>query len=326
MIENKKTAEPWYLFLDDIRHPWDCIPYMTNPGIYAKLEWIIVKNYDQFIAKIEERGLPSMISFDHDLSDIDYYPEWLKIPNFEDYSVSSDGRVKRDRISKGTSGGELSIAHNKKTGTCMIILTKSGKKYHKSIHRLVAEAYIPNPENKPEVNHKDGNRSNNLVTNLEWNTGSENIKHSHINLDRNFTAYGSNHANSKSVTQYSLDGFILGVYGSTAEAERHLGIPYTNIAKCARGNRNSAGGFIWKYENKLATVSEKIKHLERSEYVHNPPRREKTGYDCAKWLVDYCMDNGLKLPEFEVHSMNPAGGENIRMYLENFKKHQENNN
>jgi hypothetical protein len=50
--------------------------------------------------------------------------------------------------------------------------------------------------------------------------------------------------------------------------------------------------------------------------------KEKTGYCCAKWLVNYCMDRELKLPEFEVHSMNPAGGENIKKYLENFRKHQ----
>lgn len=49
---------------------------------------------------------------------------------------------------------------------------------------------------------------------------------------------------------------------------------------------------------------------------------EKTGMDCAKWLVDFCMDNDLKLPEYFVHSMNPAGGDNIKAYLENYKKHE----
>jgi hypothetical protein len=317
--------DTYNLFLDDIRHPYDCIIYMSSPGIYSKYDWETVRNHDEFVAFITKNGLPDLISFDHDLSDIDYYPEWLKIVNFDDYSISSDGRVRRDVISRGTSGGELKISHNKKTGTCQVQLTKNGVHYHKSVHRLVAEAYIPNPDNKPEVNHKDGNRSNNFVTNLEWNTGSENIKHSHDNLVRNFTAYGTNHTNSKSVTQYSLDGFILDVYGSTAEAERHLGIPYTNIAKCARGDRNSAGGFIWKYEGKLATVGEKIKHLERSEYVHNPPEREKTGMDCAKWLVDYCMDNKKELPDFVVHSMNPAGAENIKQLLTQFKEFQHKN-
>jgi hypothetical protein len=314
------------LFLDDVRHPYDCISYMKgNEGIYSKWEWVIVKNYEEFISAITERGIPEFISFDHDLSDIDYYPEWMKVVGFGDYSVSRDGRVRRDSISRGTSGGEISVQYNKKTGTCFVILTSGGKHHHRSIHRLVAESYIANSDNKPEVNHKDGNRSNNFVTNLEWNTGSENIKHSHDNLNRNFTAYGSNHANSKSVTQYSLDGFVLNVYGSTAEAERHLGIHYANIAKCARGDRNSAGGFIWRYEDKLSTVSEKTKHLERSEYVHNPPKMEKTGMDCAKWLVDYCIDNKKELPDYVVHSMNPAGRENIKSLLDQFKEFQHKN-
>ena len=311
------------LFLDDVRNPKDCCQYMPDAKFYFNSEFVIVRNYDEFVNFIRKNGLPNIISFDHDLSDMDYYPEWLKIPNFEDYSISSDGRVRRDVVSRGTSGGDLKISHNKKTGTCQVQLTKDGVHYHKSIHRLVAEAYIPNLENKPEVNHKDGNRSNNFVTNLEWNTGSENIKHSHDNLNRNFTAYGSNHANSKSVTQYSLDGFELDTYGSTAEAERHLNIPYTNIAKSARGNRNSAGGFIWKYENKLATVKEKTVYLERSEYTHNPQEREKTGMDCAKWLVDFCMDTKQDLPDYIIHSMNPAGGKNIFMYLDNYRKFQE---
>jgi len=311
------------LFLDDFRHPYDCVPYMPNREIYAKWKWEIVRNYDEFVEYITKNGLPTHVSFDHDLSDIHYYPEWVKINGFENYSISRDGRVRRDSVSRGTSGGELKIQHNKKTGTCEVQLTKDSKHYHKSIHRLVAEAYIKNPENKPEVNHIDGNRSNNLVTNLEWVTGSENIKHSHDNLKRSFTAYGSNHSNSKSVTQYSMDGFELNTYGSTSEAGRQLGIPYTNIAKCARGERTSAGDFIWKYEDKKPTIGEIIEHQPRGEYLHEPEGVEKTGLDCAKWLVDYCMDNNQKLPEYSVHSMNPAGGKNILEYLNNFKKFQE---
>lgn len=311
------------LFLDDFRIPEDCAKYMSNPEFYLNNKWVIVRDYDEFVKFIEKNGMPAVISFDHDLSDIDYYPEWKKIKNFDDYSVSPDGRVKRDSISQGTQGGEISIQHNKKTGTCFVIIYKDGQPQHKSIHRLVAEAYIPNPDNKPEINHIDGNRSNNFVTNLEWCTPSENIKHSHDQLDRNYTAYGSNNGNSKSVTQYSLNGLQLNVYGSTSEAERHLKIPYTNIAKCARGERKSAGGFIWRYEEKEATVKELTAHIEPSDYQYSPPIREKTGLDCAKWLVNLCMDNNLDLPDYIVHSMNPAGAKNIWEYLENYRKFRE---
>jgi len=129
------------LFLDDFRMPVDCSRYMPNPGIYNKLEWVIVRNYDEFIKFISKNGLPEMISFDHDLADEHY--------------------------------------------------------------------------------------SNDMYAGAE-------------------------------------------VY-----------------------NKN---------------------------YDHFT---EKTGYDCAKWLVEYCMDFDLDLPEYIVHSMNPAGGKNIWEYLENYRKFRE---
>jgi len=141
---NKMMENKWNLFLDDFRHPYDCIAYMQNKRIYSQLDWTIARNYKEFITLIEERGLPELISFDHDLAQEHYDP--IMYDGVEDYS-------------------------------------------------------------------------------------------------------------------------------------------------------------------KLYETFE-----------------EKTGFECAKWLVDYCMDNSLGLPEFEIHSMNPAGGENIRQYLLNFKKHQGSNN
>ena len=129
------------LFLDDFRVPVDASRYMPNPGIYTKLEWVIVRNYDEFVKFISKNGLPDMISFDHDLADEHY--------------------------------------------------------------------------------------SNDMYAGVE-------------------------------------------VY-----------------------NKN--------YDNFT----------------------EKTGYDCAKWLVDYCMDRDLDLPEYIVHSMNPAGGKNIWEYLEGYRKFRE---
>ena len=126
------------LFLDDFRHPYDCVPYMPNREIYGGWKWVIVRSYDEFVDYIEKHGLPGSISFDHDLAD-------------EHYDNSMYSGVD---------------AYNK------------------------------------------------------------------------------------------------------------------------------------MYE----------------EF------KEKTGLDCAKWLVDYCMNNDLDLPEYFVHSMNPAGGKNISSYLDNYKK------
>ena len=132
------------LFLDDFRHPYDCVAYMRDPIKYAKWNWVVVKNYEEFVKKIEEDGLPEFISFDHDLADEHY-----------DNSMYSG------------------------------------------------------------------------------------------------------------VDEYSK-----------------------------------------KYE-----------HF-----------KEKTGLDCAKWLTEHCMDTKQKLPDFEIHSMNPAGGENIKSLLLNFKKFQDHEN
>lgn len=83
ILEHKK----YNLFLDDFRHPYDCICYMDNKFIYSQFKWIIVKDYNQFVDKINELGLPELISFDHDLADEHYAPE----DRYDDYDVFSQG-------------------------------------------------------------------------------------------------------------------------------------------------------------------------------------------------------------------------------------------
>lgn len=315
------------IYLDDWRIPSLSWNDFRNP-VYNEKDWIVAKNYDEFIELIVykikiENSFPYLISFDHDLADFDAPEEWTKILDFEDYSVSSKGRIRRDIINKGTSGGILKQSFNKKTGGMQVTLTKNGIHYVKLVHRLVAIAFIPNPENKPEVNHKDGIRHNNREENLEWMTGSENVKHSHEYLNRNYSAYGQNHKNSVIVSQYDLNHEYINTYGGVNEAGRQLNITITNIAKCARGERANAGGFIWKYDNRDVTIIEEIEKLPEKEYVFTPYEfKEKTGMEAAKWLVEYCMDNNLNLNNTGIlgHSNNPSGKDNIVTLLNNFKK------
>ena len=96
---------------------------------------------------------------------------WKAVSGFEGYSVSSWGRVRNDL----TSDVLFQEKHNK--GYMRVDLWANGKRHHLKVHRLVAQAFVPNPYGKPQVNHKDGNNRNNSYTNLEWVTDEENKAH-----------------------------------------------------------------------------------------------------------------------------------------------------
>ena len=107
---------------------------------------------------------------------------WKDIKGYEGiYQVSNFGRIKSSYTKRILKGGK------NKAGYLLVGLYKQGVLSRKSIHRLVAEAFIPNPDNKPEVNHIDENKTNNMVSNLEWMTAKENINHGTRNERSNIT-------------------------------------------------------------------------------------------------------------------------------------------
>ena len=134
-------------------------------------------------------------------------------------------------------------------GYTKVKLSKDGKKYWSSVHRLVAKAFIPNPDNKPQVNHKDCNKLNNDISNLEWVTGRENIDHS-IKNGRQIAKKGKDSTCSKSVKQISKDGILLKVWGSINEVKRELGYNSFGIIKCCKKQKkyNTAYGYKWEYD------------------------------------------------------------------------------
>lgn len=135
-----------------------------------------------------------------------------------------------------------------------VTLYKNGKQKHYSIHRLVAQAFIQNSENKPQVNHKNGIKNDNRVDNLEWVTASENATHSYKEL-WNKSLFQKNHPhkwlvwkdhfNSKVIYQFSLDWTFIKKWFSIADIKRELWI--YNIPDCCRWKRKSSWWFIWKY-------------------------------------------------------------------------------
>lgn len=133
-------------------------------------------------------------------------------------------------------------------GYLYVTLFKNNKGKTCRIHRLVAEAFIPNPENLPTVNHKDQNKSNNCVDNLEWcnmvyqvNYGDRNNIVSKKLLNRK--------DQSKPVMQYTLDMEFVTEYPSIAEAERQTGINKSTIYYCLINKYKQAGGYIWRYKD-----------------------------------------------------------------------------
>jgi len=188
---------------------------------------------------------------------------WKDIDDyFGIYQVSSHGRIKSlGRLVKGPShiGGELYIKGKllkqvkRKDGYCGINLHRETVQNNFLVHRIVANAFIPNTENKPEVNHKNGIKTDNRVENLEWVTTSENLIHAHkIGIkhpNKNLLGKkGCEHPTSKIVIKYDLSGNFLEEFQSTHEASRLTGINRGSICQCSRGEYNSAGGYKWKYK------------------------------------------------------------------------------
>lgn len=159
------------------------------------------------------------------------------------YQVSTLGRVKRLWRSKERI---LKVVKDR-YGYFTVQLCKNGvRKWHK-VHRLVAEAFIPNPTNLPQVNHKNEIKTDNKAENLEWCDQAYNNSYGSRN-QRSIEAH-INGKKSKTVLQFDKQGNLIAEYPSTCEVERQLGFFQTNISQCCLGKYKTAYGYIWRYKN-----------------------------------------------------------------------------
>ena len=170
---------------------------------------------------------------------------WKDIKGYKGrYQISNKGRVK-SLPRKWRRKEQIMNFITDKDGYKLVGLRDgSGNQTQFRVHRLVCEAFHPNPDNKPEVNHIDEDKSNNQACNLEWSTRKENNNHG----TRNERAGKSiAKALSKQVAQYTLDGKLIKIWKSAREVERQLGFGHGHIGAAAKGNQKTCGGFVWKY-------------------------------------------------------------------------------
>ena len=174
--------------------------------------------------------------------------EWL-------YSITEDGMVwAYPKWKRNTKGMFLKPAINHK-GYKYVVLCDNAKRIGKTIHSLVAESYIPNPENKPQVNHINWIKKDNRVENLEWCTVSENIQHAiHVIWTMQTKVHRENASKrySKPVMQLTKEGLLCRIYKSLTEAHKITGLSIWNLSSTISGKQKTCGGYYWKFVNQTA--------------------------------------------------------------------------
>ena len=163
---------------------------------------------------------------------------WRDIEGYKGkYQVSNTGKVKSLERMKWNGKGYQKIPEKILEGVddghgyLHVNLCKDGKETSCKVHRLIAQAFLPNPNNLPEVNHKDEDKTNNKVENLEWCTSQYNVEYS----------------KAKAVIVINKVSGLIVEFSSAHEAERQTGISNGSISNCCNGKRKSAGGHIWFY-------------------------------------------------------------------------------
>ena len=177
---------------------------------------------------------------------------WVRHPEFDFIEGSSFGRVRTiDRyIKQGNAErfvkGRILKPQRDKDGYLDVYFRVNGKGVHKQVHRLIIECFVPNPNGLPQVNHKDCNRANNNIDNLEWCTASYNHQYTE--------KYGISATEARGHRLYAVNFETLKIirFQSQGEASRMLGVSQGNICSVIKGNRNQTGGFWFTNADKNA--------------------------------------------------------------------------
>ena len=217
---------------------------------------------------------------------------WKAIKGYEDYyEVSDDGQIRSvDRIVPDTLGryrkltGKImkqseSKHKDRDDGYLVVNLRKLHTSNVRPVHRLVAEAFLPNDDGLPTINHKDGNKHNNNVDNLEWASYSDNNIHALNNHLRN--------PRGKMICQQTNDGKVIGVFKSACEAARETGCSRGGIAHCLNGRTQTSGGYKWVFLSESQTTIPKGSTREDELLVE----AQRPSYDMREDIVCAVSNN-----------------------------------
>ena len=159
---------------------------------------------------------------------------WKKIEGYDNYEVSNLGRIRKLNIDYRSPDFHILKQKHEKNGYMRICLSKNGVSKFYNVHRLVAKAFIPNPNNYLLVNHKDENKTNNNVNNLEWCTYKYNALYGNTRLKRK-------------VNQYDENMNLLNTYNSIKEASVLTNANRRDISQCCKKLYRKSNGFFWRY-------------------------------------------------------------------------------
>lgn len=169
--------------------------------------------------------------------------EWREVKEYTNYEVNQFGEIrhkKRKKVLKPRSNNSYQYVNFK----------INGKNINFAVHRIVANAFIPNPNGYTEVNHKDYDKTNNCVDNLEWVSSSQNKQHAFLKKE-------NKRSRGKAVNQYTKEGIFIKTFDTITDAAEELGCCIAAISNCCLGRTKTSQGFRWSFVESSTTKYER---------------------------------------------------------------------